>query len=146
MSDMWPEELVNKKKSSLDDKLWAILENAQSYIDDEQIKAEAAYVAIAQIKQSFADERYIQLSNDCSHRFVHTYDDRQHEGETCTRCGQFRHMSQNDADSHIEPAPVMTGQEWYDRFEKELGRETIDANVFLKDADEAAKRAAGINE
>lgn len=114
---------------SLDDRLREILDEDRPPTDKSKIKL---------IKQAFADEGYIQLNTDCSHRFAYTFCDMQHEGETCERCGLFRHMAKNAADSHVAPVSVMTGQEWYDRFEKEAPGST-EPHVF-----EAARKAAGL--
>lgn len=49
------------------------------------------------------------------------------------------------SDIEINPVPYMTGQEWYERFEKEVNNFSEDAtDIDLDDIDHAAKRAAGI--
>lgn len=118
--------------------------------------------AIVQIEQAFADEGYTKSKTYCLHQFVHSFCDRQHEGETCILCNTFRHMSKEDADSHQNTKHVadfskgklsnlMAGQEWYDRFEKELGKPKVfvgygydDIGYDEDDVINAAKRASGI--
>lgn len=113
--------------SDLDEKLLDAIREAQGYIDDEDIQLEAANVAIEQIKQAFKDAGYERIS----------------EGTIPT----FK--------SYLKQ--VTTGQEWYDRFEKEWGtwpeKDCCNPGSSCEDqtridmqrgALEAAKKAAGV--
>jgi hypothetical protein len=113
------------------------------------------------------------ITGECMHPdFVKRNCRLNHECEYCTFCGEERHMSASDQDAHDEarhlmdplsmntllpPNKLMSGQEFYDRFEKELARlarwkeldpddypRTInDMHVTVAEAFQAAKKACG---
>lgn len=89
---------------------------------------------VEQIKQAFADAGYIP-SNLGKTLYAMP------KGKDLAR--ELAGLDQiiDDSTNTIElSSPMMTGQEWYDRFKKELPKITSNPNDIIK----AAKRAAGL--
>ena len=91
------------------------------------------------------------LKIDCSHRMKKTQCDLLHKGEKCMYCGEFWHMSPSDLVAHGPFIPVMTGQEWYDRFAELLDEydavgigEDSTAHYDVRIIHRVAAKAAGI--
>jgi hypothetical protein len=89
---------------------------------------------IEEIKQAFADAGYIQLPN--------------------LKPGDYITINAGtvmiNRDGTMTPVTRMTGQEWFDRFEKELRGFTFadnhDSRESVNQCWEAAKRAAGLDD
>lgn len=90
--------------SELDKKLEQILELAQSYIDDGNVQRRARDVAIPATKQAFVDSGWMKL-------------DKLDELEAKL----IKAMENLDKNIRAEHK-CTTGQEWYDKFEKELNK------------------------
>lgn len=127
--------------SDLDDKLRDIVsEYAESHEQsqfDEQVRL---------IKQAFKDDAWSAIPEKEVYDRVLKYDNQ----TICSQC-QNRFTTQEDCLLHYKlHDPTMTGQEWYDRFTKEMnGVETYSGDDYygLVSDDEvldAAKRATGI--
>lgn len=80
---------------NLDKRLQEILDEF-SLACDIGLMPEDETEAITAIHKAIDDAGYIRINTDCPHRFNHNKDELGHEGETCERCGIFRHMAKND--------------------------------------------------
>lgn len=112
--------------SSLDDKLREILEGYMHYLTGRQqengLDWDGDYpTTIGRIKQAFADEGYVNKIDNPN------------------MIGMYV-----DKDGYIYKA--MTGQEWYDRFEKEMDNQPYKIDPMFSVAFEVAKKAAGIKD
>lgn len=78
-----------------------------------------------QIKQAFKDAGYILLNTDgCAHfDMTNGICELGHQRKVCDFCGKDFHMSKTEWDVHTPDTPIMTGQEWYDKFKDILDNE-----------------------
>ena len=89
---------------------------------------------IAQIKQVFADERYRQINVSRATHGRDSFGNKLPKGEV----GQLHGIKINSINGDEN---IMTGQEWYDRFEKKLSSSTmIQRGLVLA----VAKKASGL--
>lgn len=107
--------------SDLDSKLREILEEVEDEVNNTGgVSTKHRGRLVAQIKQAFAEEGYVKVSKD-----------NQDKIKTATiysiNHGQYE---------------LMTGQEWYERFEKELNNHPI--KLQGTEIMRAAKKAAGL--
>lgn len=121
----------------LDEKLLEVIEDNQ-YIDGEFLKyasEEAKQEAVARIRQAFVDAGWLHIPNLKTGDFITV------NGGTVILNG----------DGTMTRVIRLTGQEWYDRFEKKLrgiilpySEQPHDALMAFNLCEEAAKKAAGI--
>lgn len=150
----------------LDDKLQNTLYSFASGVNQRvRTDKELLKSAIAQIKQAFADEGYISFKKEYE---VKGFLTKQQWERQAQKDGWKRPEAEtiNLTFDNGKPERLMTGQEWYDRFEKELYKpkpqeypmnknddgESHDrffraggTNFMYRKAIEAAKRAAGLS-
>jgi hypothetical protein len=107
--------------------------------------------AYKQIKQAFIEDGWVKIiTGECTHPDFKKRNCRlNHECEYCVFCGEERHMSASEQDSHDKSVPTMTGQEWYERFLEEylqVYRDNRDksGDFIAGQAVLAAKKASGI--
>lgn len=106
--------------TTLEQAIVEIIDRAQGFIDDDNLKAEAAVQAMEDILEAVKEEGYVNLSD---------------------RGGL---VSATIVDSRGK-TEYMTNQEWYDKFINELDKQLPQRFPEYFDAIEAARRASGID-
>lgn len=112
---------------------------------------------------------WVKITGDCLHEWSDFRDGKGHHGEKCMLCYDFRHMIVDEQDvchdenlhlmdplpmnTTLPPNKMMSGQDFYDRFEKEYRTKPAVQDMHLlsggilmdiEDVKSAARKAAGL--
>lgn len=118
----------------LDRKLSLIIEDIQNPAVRNRVLKEGELTSLEEIKQAFIDAGWFIPADAELVQQVVNYRAQQ-------KVDSVKHVADF---SHGKLSALMTGQEWYDKFAKELKLETGQQLATVNDVLDAAKKAAGI--